>query len=308
MLQLTRRGSAPPSDSATRITGIALGSIFFAQRCGIVCLWTEISYIWPPDATVIKQNACGTAGDNRVNCNRRPRAAVYVIPPAPPGDSAGQKIALIATGLKLYRAIVRSKFDYGCIVYGTASNTNLWQLDSIHNSGLRLALGAFCTSTVSSLYTEANEAPLEECRLKRSMHYYVKTRACIDNLAHHALHGFDWITRDLYAPRPNGRGGMTRPPAPPIGLKVEEAMTSSKINAELICPLRTPNFPPGTHDYDPKRHDLIEGVSKCMVSGQEAQGKFNEFCEAHGSHDEVYTDGSKMNERVGAAAVINRHF
>ena len=101
---------------------------------------------------------------------------------------------------------------------------------------------------------------------------------------------------------------MTRPPAPPIGLKVEEAMTSAEINAELVCPLRTPNFPPGTHDYDPKRHDLIEGVSKCMISGQEAQAKFNEFREAQGSHDEVYTDGSKMNERVGAAAVINRHF
>ena len=54
------------------------------------------------------------------------------------------------TLLMLYRAIVRSKFDYGCIVYGTASNANLRQLDSIHNSGLRLALGALCTSPVSS--------------------------------------------------------------------------------------------------------------------------------------------------------------
>ena len=71
---------------------------------------------------------------------------------------------------------------------------------------------------------------------------------------------------------------------------------------------RTPNCPPGTHDYDPKRHDLIEGVSKCMISGQEAQAKFNEFREAQRSHDGVYTDGSKMNERVGATAVINRHF
>ena len=208
----------------------------------------------------------------------------------------------------LYRAIVRSKFDYGCIVYGKASNTNLQQLDSIHNSGLRLALGAFCTSPVSSLYTEANEAPLEERRLKLSMHYYVKTRACIDNPAHHALHKFDWTTKDLYAPRPNGRGGMTRPPAAPIGLKVEEAMTSAEINAKLVCSLRTPNFPPGTHDYNPNRHDLIEGISKCMISRQEAQAKFNDFREAQGSHDEVYTDGSKMNERVRAAAVINRHF
>ena len=45
-----------------------------------------------------------------------------------------------------------------------------------------------------------------------------------------------------------------------------------------------------------------------MISGQEARAKFNEFREAQGSHDDVYTDGSKINERVGAAAVINRHF
>ena len=45
-----------------------------------------------------------------------------------------------------------------------------------------------------------------------------------------------------------------------------------------------------------------------MISGQEAQARFNEYHEAQGSHDEVYTDGSKMNERVGAAAVINHHF
>ena len=78
-------------------------------------------------------------------------------------------------------------------------------------------------------------------------------------------------------------------------------MTSAEINAELVCPLRTPNFPPETHDYDPKRHDLIEWVSKCMISGQEAQAKFNEYREAQGSHDEVYTDGAKMNEKVGGS-------
>ena len=33
-----------------------------------------------------------------------------------------------------------------------------------------------------------------------------------------------------------------------------------------------------------------------------------ETSETQGSHDEGYTDGSKMNDRVGAAAVINCHF
>ena len=76
----------------------------------------------------------------------------------------------------------------------------------------------------------------------------------------------------------------------------------------LSTPLRTPNVPPRTYDYDPKRHDLIEGVSKCIISGQEGQAKFNEYREALASHDEVLPDGSKMNERVWAAAFINRHF
>ena len=151
------------------------------------------------------------------------------------------------TLLMMYRAIVRSKLDYGCIVYGTASNTDLRQLDSIHNAGVRLALGAFCTSPVSSMYTEANEAPLAERQLKLSMHYYLKTRACTDNQAHHALHEFDPTIRDLYLPRPNGRGGMTRPSNQPVGLKLEEAMTSAEIDVELVCPLKTPCFPPGTH-------------------------------------------------------------
>ena len=36
--------------------------------------------------------------------------------------------------------------------------------------------------------------------------------------------------------------------------------------------------------YDPKQRDLVEGVSKCMISGQEAQAKFSEYHETQGSH------------------------
>ena len=76
----------------------------------------------------------------------------------------------------------------------------------------------------------------------------------------------------------------------------------------MICPLRLPSLPPGAHEYDPRRYNLIEVVSKCMISRQEAQVQLNEYCYTQGSHDDVYTDGSKIDERVGAAAVINRHF
>ena len=65
------------------------------------------------------------------------------------------------TLLKLYRSLVRSKLDYGCIVYGSASKTALAKLDPVHNQGLRLSLGAFRSSPVESLYVEAHEPPLE---------------------------------------------------------------------------------------------------------------------------------------------------
>ena len=85
----------------------------------------------------------------------------------------------------------------------------------------------------------------------------------------------------------------------PRPLPLEEAMTSAEINADLVCPLGTPNFPPGTHDYDPRRHDLNEGVNKCMISRQETQAKFSEYHVAQGSHDEVYTDGSNESGGIG---------
>ena len=40
--------------------------------------------------------------------------------------------------LRLYRALIRSKLDYGCIVYGSARPSYIKRLDTVHNQGLRL--------------------------------------------------------------------------------------------------------------------------------------------------------------------------
>ena len=77
------------------------------------------------------------------------------------------------TLLKLYRSLVRSKLDYGCIIYGSARKSYLQMLDPIHNQGLRLALGAFRTSPVASLYVEADEPSLYSRREKLSLQYAI---------------------------------------------------------------------------------------------------------------------------------------
>ena len=50
--------------------------------------------------------------------------------------------------LQLYRSLIRSKLDYGSIVYGSARPSYISSLDTVHHQGLRLALGAFRTSPV----------------------------------------------------------------------------------------------------------------------------------------------------------------
>ncbi|GFQ98277.1 uncharacterized protein TNCT_261311 [Trichonephila clavata] len=46
----------------------------------------------------------------------------------------------------LYRALIRSKLDYGSVIYSSACKSLLKILDPVHHQGLRLCLGAFRTS------------------------------------------------------------------------------------------------------------------------------------------------------------------
>ncbi|GFY64083.1 RNA-directed DNA polymerase from mobile element jockey [Trichonephila inaurata madagascariensis] len=63
--------------------------------------------------------------------------------------------------LRLYRALIRSKLDFGSVVYSSACKSLLKILDPVHHQALRLCLGAFRTSPVESFYAEAYEPPLD---------------------------------------------------------------------------------------------------------------------------------------------------
>jgi len=52
-------------------------------------------------------------------------------------------VAHCATLLKLYRFHVRSKLDYGCVVYGSAWKSVLESLDRVQNAALRSCLGSW---------------------------------------------------------------------------------------------------------------------------------------------------------------------
>lgn len=73
----------------------------------------------------------------------------------------------------IYWALMRSVFDYGCIAYMSAAESNLKKLDVIQAQALRICSGSFKTSPVSAMQVEMGEMPLGIRRVKLMMAYWV---------------------------------------------------------------------------------------------------------------------------------------
>ena len=78
------------------------------------------------------------------------------------------------TLLRIYRSHIRSKLDYGCIVYGSARRSYLAVLDPIANQGLRLCSGAFRTSPIESL-----QGPGSRSRLSLRLKFRAQTEKMV---------------------------------------------------------------------------------------------------------------------------------
>ncbi|CAG9831558.1 unnamed protein product [Diabrotica balteata] len=83
--------------------------------------------------------------------------------------------------LSLYRTLIRSKLDYGAIAYSSATESSLKILDSIHNTALRIVLGAYRTTPIESLYCEAAEPSLYHRRMYLKLTYAIKLNANPNN-------------------------------------------------------------------------------------------------------------------------------
>ena len=73
-----------------------------------------------------------------------------------------------------YIGYIRSKIEYGCTVYGSASNSNLEKLDKLQNSAIRMILGARKTTPVISLEVEAGIPALKVRREYFASKQYLK--------------------------------------------------------------------------------------------------------------------------------------
>lgn len=74
--------------------------------------------------------------------------------------------------LRLYRACIRPRLDYGSITCGSAMIAVLRYLDIVHYAALHICCGSFCTIPIWSLYIICNEPFLEITGYRFSLNYY----------------------------------------------------------------------------------------------------------------------------------------
>ena len=198
------------------------------------------------------------------------------------------------TLLQLYRSLIRSKLDYGSIVYGSARKSYLAMLDPIHHQGLRLTLGAFRTSPTASLYAEADEPSLNTRREKLSLQYAIRIAENNSNPAHDVT--FQTKYTELYESKPNFIKSF--------GVRTLPVLESANINFKNIDKTFTPNIPTWCINKPKLIFDLHSG-KKSETSPIIMKSNFQELKSHYIDYKHIYTDGSKDDMKVGCAVVSN---
>ncbi|GFR64126.1 Pol-like protein [Elysia marginata] len=193
------------------------------------------------------------------------------------------------TLLKLYRALIRSKLDYGSIVYGSAKNHILKQLDPIHHQGLRIALGAFRTSPVKSLYVEAGECSLALRRQKLLMNYYLKIKSLPNNPC------YNTISND-----PSSELFDRSNTVPPFGTRTLPDILNADIDPRRIDD-RYEKIPAPWEEHNITFDLSLTSFKKEDTSEMVFRQEFAQLREKYAAYKEAFTDGSK-SEKVAAAS------
>lgn len=192
--------------------------------------------------------------------------------------------------LMIYRSLIRSKIDYGCMVYQTATKANIAIIDPVHNAALRLCTGAFRSSPRVSLYAESGEPPLYLRRVQLSLQYLVRLK----QLPHSPTWSSVCIPREDDAVFP-----YFMPSSIDYGALVTEVdlrefnVLPAQWNAVPIWRIPTNTFCP-----------LSSYPKKSINNPHVMRQLFLEHAdEKHPNSIHIYTDGSKAGEDVGCAAV-----
>ena len=201
------------------------------------------------------------------------------------------------TLLRLYRSLVRSKLDYGSFIYASARPSYLKKLNVVQNQALRVCLGAFRTSPIPSLHVEAGELPMNMRCKKLALQFALRICSNPENPAFDAL--FDFQCEHFYTSRPNA----IRSPA----LRIRDDFNRICLNTENVAKYSVITVPPWKL-LRPNIDITLTEHEKSKTDPLEYRISFNNLREKYGNYLCAFTDGSKSDDGVTAAAYSSKFF
>ena len=199
------------------------------------------------------------------------------------------------TLLRLFRALVRSRLDYGSPIYGSARQSYLLKLKPVQNQGLRICLGAFRTSPISSLHAEAHEPPMEIRRLQLGLQFAIKAATDPDNPAHDSI--FNKDLSHIYAAHPAK--------IKPMGYRIEEALSTICPDQSILLPRTISLSEPYWTLKQPETDLTMTQYSKKVENPLLLQERFYNLLDKYPDHIPFYTDGSRSESAVACAGTGN---
>ena len=188
----------------------------------------------------------------------------------------------------VYISFIRSRMEYGSIIFGELSNKNIRLLEVLQNQALRSILGARKTTPIMSLEIESFVAPISLRFRFLEIRWYIRLmhRGRMDNTVGQLKLG----SRERMAFKENCQANLTLMQLPPIQRIHTEALSAIPpwvdfnidINWEMA-------------EREPGMEMGMQGMVRDLVQ-QMYQGAI-----------EIYTDGSKLENGSTTAAVYVPH-
>ncbi|XP_053999874.1 uncharacterized protein LOC128887700 [Hylaeus anthracinus] len=191
-----------------------------------------------------------------------------------------------------YQALIRSKLDYGAIIYGCVSHSCLKILDPVHNAALRTIVGAFRTNPILSILKEINDPPLSTRRQILSAGQAIKTSTILNKSAY--LNTFSKRSNEKYLQHCNY--------PKPFYCRIYNIEQKLDIQFSNTDCRRLPKIPPWT--IPPIETDItLNAYAKYDTHRDIFISLTNELLNRYMDFTHIYTDGSKNVSSTGYAVV-----
>ncbi|KAK3609526.1 hypothetical protein CHS0354_041577 [Potamilus streckersoni] len=200
------------------------------------------------------------------------------------------------TLLTLYRSLIRSKLDYACQAYDTASKTLLRKLDSIQYKALKLCTGTLNYTSLAELQTLTAEPPLKLRRTEMILKYAARVSTLPD---HNPIKKAFFKSSQTLSPN--------KVKYPPAFTKVHKILKHNQLTIQAEKRVY--------HDPTPWKNQtpLINFELRQLGSKKQNPWKLLTHIQhllstQYSAHTHIYTDSSKQGSKQSASNITTAAF